>query len=323
MALDRLFQLFERLTAYPWWQVSLELLLIGLLVYAVARFVQGTRAAGALKGLFLLVIVGALVVRIFGQREAFQRLTFLIDHFLALAAVALIVIFQPELRRGLTRLGETPIFRRSPKPISAVADAVADAAAWLSKARFGAIVVLQREAPLKGLTEGGTVLNADVSARLLQTIFYPGSPLHDLAVVIADGRVIAAGVQLPLAEPSAMPDPTLGSRHRAAVGISAECDALVVVVSEETGMISLAESGRLMRQIPVDELADVLIAKMRTRRGPAAAGAAPLAEEPPHDADGSADQAESGGSGRNGLVAGSRENGTGDTTTTASRAGPT
>lgn len=252
---------------------------IGVVVYMVVRFIQGTRAAGALKGLIVLIVVGTLTVRVLGQREEFQRLQFLYDNFLTIAAVGLVVIFQPELRRGLTRLGETPLFRRTPKGLAVTVEEIAEAAAFLSRARFGAIIVIEREAQLKSFTEGGTVLNAAVSARLLQTIFFPGTALHDLAVVIRGSQILAAGVQLPLAEPAQMPDPTLGSRHRAAVGITSECDALALVVSEETGTISLAEHGRLTRNLSRAELEDLLLSNLRAAARKQAA-AAPIEPEP-------------------------------------------
>lgn len=273
-SLERLNDLLARVQSYPWWQVSIELLIIGVLVYFVFRFVQGTRAAAALKGLFLLILIATLTVRVLGQREAFQRLAFLYDNLLTIAALALVVIFQPELRRGLTRLGETPIFRRAPRAIDRVVEALADAAQFCAKAKFGYLVVIERETPLKTLAESGTFLHAHVSARLLQTLFFPGTALHDLAVVVSGSQIIAAGVQLPLAEPATMPDSALGSRHRAAVGISQESDALVVVVSEETGQISLAEAGRLTRGLSRDELEDTLRAKLKRlkKSGPTAAG---------------------------------------------------
>ncbi|MGQ0627018.1 MAG: diadenylate cyclase CdaA [Phycisphaerales bacterium] len=265
LVFDRILQLVERIQGYPWWQVAIELALIAALVTVVVRFVQGTRAAGALKGLFVVIIVGTLVVRIIGQREVFQRLTFLYDNFLTIAAVGLIVIFQPELRRGLTRLGETPIFRRQPQQVARVVEAIRDASVFLSKARFGALIVIERDVPLKGITEGGTDLNALVSAPLLQTLFFPGTALHDLATVVSGETVIAAGVQLPLAEPELMPDPSLGSRHRAAVGVSRECDAVVVVVSEETGSIRVAERGRLSRPLSAEDLSNLLTKRLEGR----------------------------------------------------------
>lgn len=282
---DKVSRLIQRLHAYPWWQVLLELAIIWLVVYAIIRFVQGTRAAGALKGTLLLFLLATLVVRILGTPEEFQRLKFLYDNFLTLLAVTLIVVFQPELRRGLIRLGEAPLLRRSAATESPVIDAIAEASGYLSRARFGGLIVIERQTPLKGLVEGGTPIHGQVTARLLQTIFFPGSALHDLAVVIKGDQVKAAGVQLPLADPDEMPDPSLGSRHRAAVGLSKECDALVVVVSEESGNISIAERGRLNQNLGVDKLRTELA--QRLTRGPLLAGFAssdpPAAHDPNSD----------------------------------------
>lgn len=261
--LDRIQGLMHRLGSYSGWEVALELLAIAAVVFAVVRFVQGTRAAGALKGLLLLVAIVTVLARVVGGGEAFQRLGFLYDRFLAIVAIGLIVIFQPELRRALIRLGETPLFRSSSSEIAEAVDEIAEACAYLSKARFGAIMVLQRQSGLKGLVEGGTVVGAELSSRLLQTIFFPGTALHDLAVIIKGNVIQAAGVQLPLAEPADMPDKRLGSRHRAAVGLSKECDALVVVVSEETGNIRIAEFGRLSPPLDPDGLRDELYRRLK------------------------------------------------------------
>lgn len=262
MGFDRFIRLFERVQTYPWWQVGIEIFVIGVVVYAIMRFVQGTRAAGAIKGVLLLLLAATLLIRVAGGPDAFQRLKFLYDNFLALVAVTLVVVFQPELRRGLIRLGEGTFLRRTPAGDIALVQAIADACSYLSRARFGGLMVVQRDVGLKGLVEGGTVLDAQVSARLLQTIFFPGSALHDLAVIIHQGRIRAAGVQLPLADPEEMPDPSLGSRHRSAVGLSKECDALVVVVSEETGHISLAERGKLHQNLGIDGLRELLLARL-------------------------------------------------------------
>ncbi|MFT3683863.1 MAG: diadenylate cyclase [Phycisphaerales bacterium] len=204
----------------------------------------------------------SLVIRILGVQDTLVRLNFLYSSIVAVAAIALIVIFQPELRRGLTRLGETPLLGRKIAPATETVDAVSRAAAMLSKARFGAIMVIERNTPLRESVEGGTTLDASVSAMLLQTIFFPGTALHDLAVVISKDRVVAAGVQLPLADAADTPDPTLGARHRAAIGMSQETDALVVVVSEETGIISLAERGQLTRNLNEAELQGLLLLKL-------------------------------------------------------------
>jgi diadenylate cyclase len=244
---ERLSDLVDRLSTYTWWEVLLELVFIWIFVYAIARFVQGTRAAGALKGVLVLFLLLTLGAKILAGSDAFPRIGFLFEKVLGVIALGLIVIFQPELRRAVMKLGETSIFRGTPTEIAAVAQEISDAAAYLSKARFGAIIVLQRQEGAKAIIDagGGTIMNADLSARLLQTIFFPGSALHDLAVLVRGKTLIAAGVQLPLADPSEMPDPSLGSRHRAALGVSKEQDVVVVVVSEETGAVRLAERGRL------------------------------------------------------------------------------
>lgn len=263
MRFDRLQSLLRRLASYPFWEVAIELLLIGVVVFAIMRFVRGTRAAGALKGMLLILVFVTITARIIGGGESFQRLAFLYDRLLAIVAIALIVIFQPELRRALIRLGETPFFRSSPGEIAGAVDAIAEACAYLSRARFGAIIVIERRIGLGGIVEGGTVLEAALSSRLLQTIFFPGTALHDLAVVIKGNVIHAAGVQLPLADPADMPDATLGSRHRAAVGLTRECDALVIVVSEETGSIRIAEHGRLSEPLDSKKLHDELLRRLR------------------------------------------------------------
>ncbi len=254
LSIERLRSLLERLASYSPWEVAFELIVIWVVVYMVVRFVQGTRAAGALKGLFVIVLLITIASRFFGSSRTFQRLGVLHEQFLALVAVALIVIFQPELRRALVRLGEAPFFRSNPKDVALIVDQIVDASRYLSKAKFGAILAIERQVGLRGIVEGGTVLNAELSARLLQTIFHPGSALHDLGVLIKGRSVHAAGVQFPLADPGDMPDATLGSRHRAAVGLSRECDALVIVISEETGGIRVAERGRLTHPLSPDEL---------------------------------------------------------------------
>jgi diadenylate cyclase len=262
---DRVQATFDRIAGYNPVQVAVELFIIGVVAFVIVRFVQGTRAAGALKGLLLLLIV-AFFFRLTGGGAGgaggnFQRLAVLYDRFLALVAVGLIIIFQPELRRALVRLGETPFLRTNPKDVQMIVDEIAEACRYFSKARFGAIMVLERGVGLAGIVEGGTRMNAELSSRLLQTIFFPGSALHDLAVVIKGKQVHSAGVQLPLAEPSDMPEP-LGSRHRAAVGLTKECDAIAVVVSEETGGIRLAERGRLSAPLSIEQLRDELVARL-------------------------------------------------------------
>ncbi|MEM7622298.1 MAG: diadenylate cyclase [Planctomycetota bacterium] len=274
---DRFLTLFQRLLTYPWWEVAVELVLIWIVVFAILRFVQGTRAAGALKVITLVLLSATLAFRVFGGDDLFGRLSYLYDRLLALVAVALVVIFQPELRRGLIRLGEARLLGGGTRAKAEAIEPIVTAAAYLAKQRMGAIMVIERDAGLRGLVEGGTDLDAMLSARLLQTIFFPGSALHDLAVVIRGSKVVAAGVQLPLADPSEMPDPSLGSRHRAAVGLTKECDAIVLVVSEETGMMRLAERGRLSRPFEPD----ALVEQLRRRLGVGSPEPADAGDEAP------------------------------------------
>jgi diadenylate cyclase len=248
-----------RLATYSPWEVGVELFLIWIVVYLIVRFVQGTRAAGALKGLLVLVAVIAVLSRFLGTEGSFHRLGLLYDKLLALVAIGLIVIFQPELRRGLVRLGETSVLRGTRKDVRFIADEISDAVRYLSKARFGALIVIERQSRLGGLVEGGTRLNAELSSQLLQTIFFPGSALHDLACVVRGKVIEAAGVQLPLADPGDMPSKQLGSRHRAALGLSQECDAIIVVVSEETAAIRIADKGKLSSPMTPDEFETALL----------------------------------------------------------------
>ena len=248
---------FRALNAYAWWQVGIELLLIGLVVYWVVRFLRGTRGARMLRGITFLLIFGYLVVRLLASSFNLDRIAFLYERFLLFAGFAIIVAFQPELRRALMQLGETGIFRPRAQQLDEEIDALVECATFCSRRKIGALVAIEREAALGGMAENGTRLNAELSADLLNTIFWPNSPLHDLGVVISNGRLMYAGVQFPLAESGEL-EKELGSRHRAAVGMSQESDAVVLVVSEETGDVSVAERGQLIRKLTPEGLRGLL-----------------------------------------------------------------
>jgi diadenylate cyclase len=248
---------FVALRSYPTWQVLLELLVIGFFVWGVMRFLQGTRGARLLKGILFALVSSYLVVNLLGNIFDLSRLVFLYDRLLIIASFAIVVVFQPELRRALMRLGETSFFRGSVGDTDEIIDQLVQAATFCSKRKIGALVAIEREIGLGGLAENGTRIDADLTHELLETIFWPNSPLHDLGVVVSRGRVAFAGVQFPLAESGEL-ERELGSRHRAAVGISQESDAVVLVVSEETGDISIAERGVLMRKLNADALRDML-----------------------------------------------------------------
>lgn len=266
--ISRLLDMLSRVASYPLWEVAIELLLIGLVVFMIVRFLRGTRAASAIKTLLVLGVLVTVLIRLAVERGMFDRLSYLYDRTVAVVFIALIVIFQPELRRALIRLGEAPLLRSRDSDLARTAREIATACVYLSKQKFGAIIAVERRLGLRGIVEGGTQLNAELSARLLQSIFFPGSALHDLAVVIRDGKIAAGGVQLPLADPEDMPDPSFGSRHRAAVGLTGESDALVIVVSEETGYIRIAEKGVLSAPLDRDDVEP----ELRARLGDALAG---------------------------------------------------
>jgi diadenylate cyclase len=248
---------FRALSTYKWWQVAIELLVIGLVVYWVVGFLRGTRGARMLRGIVFVLIIGYLLVRLLAGVFELNRIAFLYERFLLFAGFAITVAFQPELRRALMRLGETSFFRPRARQIDEEIEALVEAAIFLSRRKIGAVIAIERETGLGGITENATRLDAQLSADLIDTIFWPNSPLHDLGVVISGGRVMYAGVQFPMAETGDL-ERELGARHRAAVGLSQETDAVVLVVSEETGDVSIAERGQLIRKLTPEGLAGLL-----------------------------------------------------------------
>jgi diadenylate cyclase len=240
------------------WATAVEMLLIGLVVYWVLRFLRGTRGARLLKGIASVLIVLYLIIRLVAVQFGLERLDFLYTKFLSVASIAVIVVFQPELRRALLRLGETRLFRGFGQQMNEEIEALVESATFCSRRKIGALVAIERETGLGGIAESGTRLNAELTAELLNTIFWPNSPLHDLGVIISGGRVMYAGVQFPLAESGEL-EKELGSRHRAAVGMSQESDAIVLVVSEETGDVSIAERGQLIRKLTPEGLRGLLM----------------------------------------------------------------
>lgn len=273
--IQRVSQLATRLAAYlrnePL-EVIVEIAIIWALVYIIFRFLRGTRGARAIKGMLLLLVTVTIVVKVLGSQDAFARLNFLYRNFLTFASLALVIVFQPELRRALVRLGEARFLDLGLSDSlrkARVIEEVLGSVGYLSKNKIGALVAFERQVGLRHIVEGGGVrLDSAVSKDLLNTLFWPGSALHDMGVVIQRDRVLAAGVQFPLAEGEMFAGTDLGSRHRAAVGLSQETDALVVVVSEETGTISLAERGRLHRPLTIDSLRTLLVRGMGKAAAP-------------------------------------------------------
>lgn len=239
-----------------YWQVAVEITLIAVVIYYVLKMLRGSRGAGILRGVFLLFAVAFLLGFLWRFTDMY-RITYLLEQFLKLFVFVLIIVFQPELRRGLVRLGQRSllgsVFRRETAMIREVVDAVHR----MSEYRIGALITFEREIGLKTYIEGGTRLDAEVTSGLLGAIFYPGGPLHDGAAIISEQRVVAAGCLFPLSEKTGLAK-TMGTRHRAGIGVTEESDAVSLIVSEESGRVSVAVGGRLTENVPLDRVASVL-----------------------------------------------------------------
>ena len=248
----------HRVATYNPLVVAVQLLLIGLVVWMAMRFLRGTRGARLLKGAVLLLALVYVGIRLLPKNDDWKRIEFLYGRFLVFAFAAVVVAFQPELRRVLIQIGQARLFRGRHGQIEAMVQALSDSAAYLSRNKIGAVVAVERSVGLGGIIETGTPVNGKLTASLLNTIFYPGSALHDMGVVIRSGRIAAAGCQFPLAESEDV-DPSLGSRHRAALGLAQDSDAVVLVVSEETGRVSLACEGQLYLGLEPENLREMLL----------------------------------------------------------------
>ncbi|MEA3367423.1 MAG: diadenylate cyclase CdaA [Planctomycetota bacterium] len=243
---------------------ALEVALIAAVIYMIYRGLRGTRGARVVRGFIFLLLVSFVVMRILSDYLQMGRLRTLYGLLVPAMAVLAAIVFQPELRRSLMRLGENPILRLFLKEgASAFVDRIVRSAAMLSRNKIGAIIAVERDTRLGAVIESGTYLDAELTSRLLTTIFWPGSPLHDMGVVIRGGRIAAAGCQFPLPRQSIL-EAKHGTRHRAAVGLSEETDAVIVVVSEETGNISLAVEGRLETPFTPEELRSRLTDLLRS-----------------------------------------------------------
>lgn len=252
--MDAIFGYFNRIATYNPLIVTIELLLIGLVVYWAVSFLEGTRGERLFRGVIILLLSGSMILKLLIMRFEFERLQYLYSSFLILVLIIAVAAFQPELRRMLIRIGQAGTFMNSShQQLSQTVEEIVEAVMNLSAKNVGAIIVIEKQVALGEFIETGVKIDARVKAALLETIFYPGSALHDLAVIIRGQQVVAARVQLPLAELGSMGG-ALGSRHRAAMGIARGSDALAIVVSEETGIVSIAQEGKLDRHISEEKL---------------------------------------------------------------------
>jgi len=212
-------------------------------------FLEGTRGERLFRGVIFILVVGVLVLNLIVERLGFLRLQYLYKGFLIAVLIIAVAAFQPEIRRVLIRIGRPRFWSGSSQQLSRTVEGIITAVTELSSSRTGAIIVLERRVALGEFIETGVRIDARVTAELLKTIFYPGTSLHDMAVMIRGDRVVAARVQLPLAEAGTIGGVELGSRHRAAIGITIGSDAVCLVVSEQSGKISIAENGKLRRGV--------------------------------------------------------------------------
>ena len=234
-----------------------DILIVAIIIYELLLLTRHTRGSALLKGLFLLFVI-AILSNLLGLVSVNWLLTAILRN----GAIVLVILFQPELRKALERMGRSKVINKGKKRdpddeqeviISEIIQTIND----LSRRRVGALIVFEQKTGLQDIIETGTKLDADISAPLLENIFEPNTPLHDGAVVIRDNQIMAAACILPLAEASGV-SRELGTRHRAGVGISENTDAIVLIVSEETGIASMAKDGQLTRPLTNDMLRDIL-----------------------------------------------------------------
>ena len=242
-----------------WILTGFEVLALASVIYIFIRFLQQTRGSGVLKGFVVMTIILALSFVAQLDKIGLKHLKYIADRGLSLFLITLVVLFQPELRQALVKLGETRFIRTLNKErrSRSLVDEVTQAADRLSRRELGAIIVIERSVGISGFTEGGVQLDSIVSSPLLVTIFVENTPLHDGAVVIRGKRIVAAGCVLPLSDNPNL-STALGTRHRAALGVTEESDCIAIVVSEETSRISIAQRGQLEIGVTLDRLREVL-----------------------------------------------------------------
>ena len=237
----------------------LDILLVAFLIYNVAKLIRKTRAAQLIKGIAVI-----LVVMYLSEWLQFNVVHFILANTIQVGITALLIVFQPELRRALEHVGRSKFatfFNRENTAIeNDMLDEICIAAASLSKSKTGALIVFERETMISDMLTGGTVINSEITSEILENIFVPNTPLHDGAVIIKGGKINKAATVLPLCNNKNL-SKEFGTRHRAALGISEMSDAVALVVSEETGKISVAVNGDMLRNLSVSSLS-VLLGKL-------------------------------------------------------------
>lgn len=256
--------MLELLKHFRWSLDLLDILLVAFIIYRIILLIKGTRTVQMLLGLVVL-----LVVFVASQVAGLYTLNWLLDNFLSSIILVIVVIFQNDIRRALIHMGRNPFFvDHSYREENQAIDELVKGCTALTAQRYGALIVIERETGINDFLEIGTELDARVSADLLIAVFHPQSPIHDGAVVIQRGRLSRAGCFLPLTQNPAV-NPRLGTRHRAALGLTELVDAVAIVVSEESGRISVAISGKMTRDLDAITLRKVLRRLLEPHRPPA------------------------------------------------------
>ena len=248
-------------TLFSLWRPILEILFIWALIYSLIRFFQGTRAVQVLMGLLILAVIFNIA-----KVLELHTINWVLTKLFAVGVVAFLIIFQPELRRALARIGQNTLFGSFLKR-GGTLDEVVQACEHFSRSKIGALIAIEREMGLKNYIESGLAVDAKVSTELLITLFFPNTPTHDGGVIIQGDRVAASGSLFPLSQNPQL-SRALGTRHRAAVGLTEETDAVCVVVSEETGAISVAVFAKLTRDLDGESLRRVLTGLFRPAEKP-------------------------------------------------------
>lgn len=236
----------------------LDVIIVAVVFYKLYMLIRETRAEQLLKGIILL-LVAAKISDVLGLRTLF----WILEKAMTLGVLAVLIVFQPELRRGLEYIGRTKFFSKSLieveiEEVEETANQIVDAYASLARQKIGALIIIERQTGLNEIAETGTEINGRVSSELLVNIFTPNTPLHDGAVLINKNNIKAASCFLPLTENINL-SKELGTRHRAAIGMTEKSDSLALIVSEETGIISIADNGKLKRNIETDELREIIL----------------------------------------------------------------
>ncbi|MDN6161585.1 MAG: diadenylate cyclase CdaA [Atopostipes sp.] len=252
---------FDWTTLWSWISIAnvIDILIVSFFIYQIMRISRGTRSTELLKGIFVIV-----TIKFLSSIFKLHTTEYIVDFVIQWSAIALIVIFQPELRRGLQHIGRGSLFsiRKKSDPLEASVEDITTAVKYMSRRHIGALISIEKESPLTSYIETGISIDAEISSQFIINAFTPNTPLHDGAMIIDDYRIASAASYLPLSESAAIPK-KYGTRHRAAIGLSEETDAITIVVSEETGAISIAHRSNLIPDMTAEEMSSYLIEELK------------------------------------------------------------